>query len=154
MELAPDNPSSWQRVLEDIACYPDNDVWRDWKIIARRFIEQGIAIHLDYHFRAGQSMHHFIFSTLDHHGLHGDPHVTIAIPSEVKQSEIRIQVAYGTQSLWFSKPELSYTLDYDDGFNTFRRFLLELWTATKSDAIPEDIRSPLAPFYAPTLPHV
>jgi hypothetical protein len=153
MKPAPDNPSSWQRAFEHIASYPDADTWLDCKIVARRFVEQGMATRLDLHFRAGQSTHHLVFSTLGHRGQGRDPFVTIAIPPEVKQSEMQIQVACGTNNLWFGEPELSYTLAWDDAFSTFRRFLLQLWTATRSEPIPEAIRSPLAPNHAPILPH-
>lgn len=154
MNPAPDNPSSWQRLLEHIDSFPDNDTWRDWRIVATRFVKQGIAMQLDRYFRAGKSMHHFLFSTLDHHDLRGGPHVTVVIPTGVIQPEFTIQVAYGTNNLFFGKPELSHNLSFDEAFSTFRRFLFQLWTATQADPIPEDIRFPIAPLNAPVLPQV
>jgi hypothetical protein len=67
------------------------------------------------------------------------------------KSELRI--AYGTTNLHFRTPELDYSLPYDEGFATFRRFLHQLWSATVPDPIPEDIRSPHTPLPAPILPH-
>ena len=141
-----DNPSSWQAILEGIREYPDNDQWCEWKIVAERFIHDGISAGLNGHFRAGNSMHHFLFSTRDDYRLGDDPRVTIAF-SEGNQ----IRVAYGTKNLHFGSPELSYQLPYEDGFATFRRFLNQLWTATKPEPIPLSLRAPEAPFDAPTL---
>lgn len=141
-----DNPSSWQAVLESIAEYPDDDQWREWKLVATRFIRDGIAVGLDRHFRAGNSMHHFIFSTIDDLRLADNPRVTITFD---KYEEIR--VAYGTKNLYLGQSELSYCLPYDEAFATFRRFLNQLWTETKSEPISGALRAPDAPFDAPTL---
>jgi hypothetical protein len=141
-----DNPTSWQAVLEGIREYPDNDQWREWKIVAERFICDGIALGLDNHFRAGNSMHHFLFSTRDDHRLGHDPRVTIAFCDDDQ-----IRVAYGTKNLHFASPELLYQLHYEGGFSTFRRFLNQLWTATKPEPIPSALRAPEAAFDAPIL---
>ena len=141
------NPDSWRAVIEDIAQYPDNQTWSAWKTIATEFMQRGVAAGLDVHFRAGQSMHWFLFSTLDHHGLRGEPHVTIFI-----RSRDDIEVSYGTTHLSVTgRPYLSYSLSFEDAFSTFRRFLLQLWTATVSAPIPADIRGPDASFTAPVL---
>lgn len=100
------------------------------------------------YFRAGQSMHHIVFSTLDHHGLRLEPRVTVEFHP---LQELRI--AYGTANLGFCTPELEYSLPFDEGFATFRRFLHQLWTATVPEPIPEEIRSPNAPLPAPVLTH-
>lgn len=141
------NNESWQGVLKDVAQYPDNETWTAWKSIARDFLSRGIDAHLDEHFRAGQSMHCILFSTIDHHGLRGEPHVTLFI-----HSRDDIEVSYGTvhRSVGGSA-ELSYRLPFEMAFPTFHRFLLQLWTATKSDPIPSAIRGPDAPFDAPVL---
>jgi hypothetical protein len=140
------NIAAWDFVVADIEQYPDNEYWTPWKILVRRFLQAGTAAGLNRYFRAGQSMHHIVFSTLDHHGLRDEPRVTIEFhpPSDLR-------IAYGTTNLWFCKPELEYTLPFDDGFATFRRFLHQLWTATVPEPIPEDIRSPNAPLSAPVL---
>lgn len=140
------NIASWEAVAADIEQYPDNEHWKSWKTLVRRFLRTGMSAGLNRYFRAGQSMHHILFSTLDHHGLRDEPRVTIELhpPSQVR-------IAYGTTNLWFSTPELEYTLPFDDGFATFRRFLHQLWMATVPEPIPEDIRSPNAPLPAPVL---
>ena len=136
----------WQAVLEGVLEYPDNDQWREWKTVAERFIRDGMALGLNQHFRAGNSMHHFLFSTRDDHRLGDDPRVTIAF-GEGDQ----IRLAYGTESLHFARPEWSYQLPYEDGLSTFRRFLNQLWTATKTEPVPSALRAPDAPFVAPIL---
>jgi len=140
------NIASWEAVAADIEQYPDNEHWTPWKHLVRRFLRAGAAAGLSRYFRAGQSMHHILFSTLDRHGLQDEPRVTIEFhpPTDLR-------IAYGTTNLSFSKPELEYSLPFDDAFATFRRFLHQLWTATVPEPIPEDIRSPNAPLPAPIL---
>ncbi len=87
-------------------------------------------------------MHHIVFSTLDHHGLRDEPRVTI----ELHPPELRI--GYGTTNLLFRTPELEYSLPFDEAFATFRRFLNQLWMATVSEPIPEELRGS---FTAPVL---
>lgn len=140
------NIASWEAIAAFIEEFPDDAHWTPWKALARRLICAGIAAGLNRYFRAGQSMHHIVFSTLDHHGLRDEPHVTIELhpPSELR-------IAYGTTNLWFRTPELEYSLSFDDAFATFRRFLHQLWTATVPEPIPEEIRSPNTPLLAPVL---
>ena len=140
------NIASWEAVAADIEQYPDTEHWTPWKPLVQRFLRAGIAAGLNRYFRAGQSMHHIVFSTLDHHGLRDEPRVTIEFhpPSELR-------IAYGTTNLWFRTPELEYSLPLNDAFATFRRFLHQLWTATVHEPTPEDIRSPDAPLPAPVL---
>jgi hypothetical protein len=140
------NIASWEAIAAHIEQYPNNAHWALWKPLVRRFLCAGVAAGLHRYFRAGQSMHHILFSTLDHHGLRDEPRVTIEFhpPSELR-------LAYGTTNLWFGAPELEYSLPFDAAFATFRRFLHQLWTATVPEPIPEDIRSPNAPLAAPVL---
>lgn len=142
------NIASWEAVAADIEQYPDTEHWTPWKQLVRRFLCASIAAGLNRHFRAGQSMHHIVFSTLDHHGLRNEPRVTLEFhpPSEIR-------IAYGTTNLWFGTPGIEYSLPFDAAFATVRRFLHQLWTATVPEPIPEDIRSPGAPLPAPVLTH-
>ena len=137
------NIASWEALITLIE---RSEHWTPWKPLARRFLRAGIAAELNRYFRAGQSMHHIVFSTLDHHGLSDEPRVTIELhpPSELR-------VAYGTTNLLFRTPELEYSLPFDDGFATFHRFLYQLWSATVPEPIPEDIRRPIASLSAPIL---
>ena len=141
------NVASWEFVKADIEQHPESAYWTPWKALARRFLQEGIRIGLHRHFRAGLSMNLIVFSTLDHHGLHLEPRVTVELHPE---SELR--VAFGTTNIELHPPaELDYLLPFEPGFATFRRFLNHLWTATMDEPIPDDIRSPLAPFSAPVL---
>ena len=76
-------------------------------------------------------MHHFMFSTVDHHGLQREPRVTVVLdpPNDVR-------VAYGYNHLEFNEPTLEYTLPFEQAFPTFRRFLDQLWKETMPEAIP------------------
>lgn len=142
------NIASWEAIASFIEEFPDDSYWTQWKPVARRFIGAGIASGLNRYFRAGQSMHHILFSTLDHHGLRDEPRVTIEV-----HPPLELRIAYGDTNLWFRTPEVEYSLPFDDAFATFRRFLHQLWTATVPEPIPEDIRSPNAPLPAPVLTH-
>jgi len=134
------NIASWGLALGFIEEYPENSHWSPWKKLARRLIHEGVVLGLNRYFRAGMSMSHIIFSTLDHNGLRGEHRVTIEIRSEGK-----FRVAYGTTNLWFGSPELEYTLQYEDAFPTFRRFLNQLWTETVAEALPDELRGFSAP---------
>lgn len=142
------NRESWDAVVREMEQHPDDAYWTPWKALARQFIRAGRSAGLDSYFRAGRSMHHFVFSTLDHHRLGiNDPRVTVELHPT---SELRI--AYGKTNIWFGSPEIEYLLSFDEGFATFRRFLNQLWTATVPEPIPEELRGPLASLSAPVLP--
>jgi hypothetical protein len=137
------NSSSWAAVEADIEQYPDSQ-WKAWKAIAHEFIFDCVRLGLNRYFRAGQSMHHFVFSTLDHHCLRDEPRVTV----ELHPGRRALRIAYGRRNLYFSTPELEYTLPFDAGIATFRRFLKQLWTVTVAEAFPEELNH----FSAPILP--
>ena len=134
------NVASWKLVLGFIDEYPESTHWSPWKKLARRFVDESIELGLDRYFRAGQSMSHMIFSTLDHHGLRNEPRVTVELHPE---NELRI--AYGTSYLSRFPAELEYSLPYDDAFPTFRRFLNQLWIETVPEALPDELRGFSAP---------
>jgi hypothetical protein len=72
-----DNVESWQDIQLFIAEYPDDGYWSKWKPMVR-----GVVYTLEAHdlvplFRVGQSMHHILISTLDHHRLTSEPRVTL-----------------------------------------------------------------------------
>jgi hypothetical protein len=62
-------------------------------------IEAGIAADLHYSFRAGQSMHYILFSTLPHHGLRGELHVTLGMNDD---EVTKFFVACSRENIWFS----------------------------------------------------
>jgi hypothetical protein len=142
MELA--NSASWRTVETEIGYYPDAQ-WAAWKAMAYEFLSECFRRGLDHHFRAGQSMHHFVFSTLDRYGLRDEPRVTV----ELHPANHELRVAYGCSNLYFSPAELEYTLPFDVGLATFQRFLKQLWTATSTDTLPQglnDLSDPILPF--------
>ena len=141
-ELA--NSLSWKAIEADIAQYPDEQ-WKAWKAMAREFLSECFGLGLDRYFRAGQSMHQLVFSTLDRHGLRNEPRITVVF----HPARHELRVAYGCSNLDFSPAELDYTLPFVDGFATFRRFLKQLWTGTASDPLPEALNE----FSAPIVPH-
>ncbi|HEY3898040.1 MAG TPA: hypothetical protein VGM54_05465 [Chthoniobacter sp.] len=128
------NEASWDAVAADVEEYADTAHWTPWKELVRKFLRAGVEAHLHRYFRAGQSMHHVVFSTLDHHGLRLEPRVTVEFhpPAELR-------IAYGTGNLSFHTPESEYLLPFDAGFATFHRLLHELWLATVPEPIPEEI---------------
>jgi hypothetical protein len=134
------NIASWKDIEVFIEQFPQDAHWTPWKALARRFVCEGVKLGLNRYFRAGQSMHHLVFSTLDHHGLRGEPRVTVEFHPE---NDLRI--AYGTTNLFFSSPQVEHLLPFEPGFATFRRFLNQLWAATSTEAIPDDLRKFSAP---------
>ncbi len=89
-------------------------------------------------------MHHFVFSTLERHGLRNEPRVTV----EFHPTKHELRIAYGRSNLYFSPAELEYTLPFDVGIATFQRFLKQLWNATATDGLPQELNQ----FSAPILP--
>ena len=81
------------------------------------------------------SMHHTVFSTLDHHRLKLEPRVTVEVTQE---SEIKIH--YSTGNVWFSSPTQSITIPSSEAFPALTRYLRHLWTETVPEPIPEALR--------------
>jgi hypothetical protein len=143
------NIASWEALTVFVRSFPDNGVWTEWKILAERFIAAGRVLSLQEFFRGGQSMHHFIFSTAAKHGL---------LPNAAKvrvslHPPDRLTLAYepGIPAAG-EDARLEYTLSFDEAVPTFRRMLNHLWTMTKSEPIPQQLRAPNASFVAPVLP--
>jgi hypothetical protein len=85
-------------------------------------------------FRIGQSMHHIIFSTLDHHRLTSEPRVTL----EFNPKDQTVRVAYSSANLYFSEPLSEHRVPANDSVNTTLGYLRRLWTETKpSTPIPD-----------------
>jgi hypothetical protein len=137
------NIASWKVIEAFIERLPSHSAgWEPWSTLARKFVSEGKTLGLNRYFRAGTSVTHLVFSTLDHRGLRGEPRVTVEFHPE---NEIR--VAYGTANLHFSSPEVEYSLPFEPAFATFRRFLNQLWTATMPEPVPDDLHG----FWAPIL---
>jgi hypothetical protein len=140
------NLESWGYICEFIEDFPDPS-WADWKRLARRFIQHGLDRNFNRHFRAGQSVSTFVFSTLDHHGLEGEACVSVSL-----QPPDTLKLVYwpATPSIKGDK-RLEYELKFDEAMPTFQRFLNHLWGMTMSEPLPSDMRSPDHPFTAPIL---
>lgn len=140
------NLESWTDLQSLVDTFPSDVHWTAWKVLAKKFLDECISLGLNGYFRAGQSMHHLVFSTLDQHGLRDEPRVTVDL-----HPETQLRIAFGRGNIHFASPELEYLLPYDTGFPTFRRFMNQLWTATMPEAIPGDLRGPIAPLSVPIL---
>jgi hypothetical protein len=83
-------------------------------------------------------MDHIIFSTLDHHGLEGDPRVTLVfLPKEQ-----RVHVAYSRGNLHFSEALSEESVDVSSAIPCVLRFLHRLWSETRPDVpIPDALKA-------------
>jgi hypothetical protein len=129
------NPESWISVRSENRQYPDTEYWNRWRSLIDPLIQEAMAAGYDQHFRAGMSMHHLIFSTLDHPGLKGEPHVTVSVTKEWK-----IKVEYSTANTYFASPIQSEVIAPESALTTLTKYLQHLWTETVSEPIPEQLR--------------
>jgi hypothetical protein len=127
--LPNDNPQSWLRVREDIEQYPEDATWSAWKQIARQLMTDLTASGVTPFFRAGQGMHHIVFSTAENHGLTSEPRVTIEIDAAAR----RVRVAYSRSNLYFEKPIDENTVAIDESVTHVLRYLRRLWIETRAD---------------------
>jgi hypothetical protein len=133
-----DNAESCKDIYLFIEEYPENDVWTEWKIIARSIVSSLENFDLVANFRIGQSMHDIIFSTLDHHRLTTEPRVTISIDSMQKT----VRVAYSHANISFSDPDSEQTHSTEAAIPGILSCLRRLWIETKSGApIPEALKN-------------
>jgi hypothetical protein len=133
-----DNLESWQDIQQFIAEYPDDDYWSKWKPMARTIVSELEACGLAPLFRVGQSMHHIVFSTLDHHRLSSEPRVTL----ELLPNEHIVRVAFSRANLWFSEPLSEDRIEPSLAAATALQYLRRLWTETKPDIqIPDALEA-------------
>jgi hypothetical protein len=136
MVNADENRATWQQVLRYIREHPDDEYWSRWRAIVSPILEHAVELEFDSLFRAGMSMSHVIFSTLDHHGLRDEPRVTLEV-----MKDWRIRISLTRDNVWFHAPTQFAVLDDSTAFQTFRRYLWHLWEDTVPEAIPERLRS-------------
>lgn len=136
MVSADENRATWQQVLRSVGNYPDEEYWNTWRAIVSPILEHAVELEFDSLFRAGMSMHHIIFSTLDHDGLRDEPRVTLEV-----MKDWRIRISLTRNNVWFNKPTQFAILDESNAFQTFRRYLWHLWEETVPEPIPERLRS-------------
>ena len=87
-------------------------------------------------FRIGQSMHHIIFSTADHHRLSSEPRVTL----EFFPKEEIIRVSYSSANLHFSDPVSEERVASSVAVPSVIRYLRRLWCETKPEIpIPDEL---------------
>jgi hypothetical protein len=139
-ELQADNIASWNDVGADIERHPQNTSLALWKVLALRVVRDGIEVGLNRYFRAGISKYDLLFSTRERGSLRHVPYVTVGVDPEGK-----LRIAY--RGFPSSRPQ--YTLEYELGFPTLRRFLNQLWIETVTDPLPEELRGFSAPILTP-----
>jgi len=82
-------------------------------------------------------MHQILLSTLDHHGLKGEPRVTLSVTEDWK-----IKIEYSTASTYFNTPIHGEVVKSEAAFQTLTKYLQHLWTETVPEPIPEALRKP------------
>ena len=129
------NPETWADLVQFIQEFPDTDHWTKWRSAVSPMIDEAILRGYHQLFRAGSSMHHLIFSTLDHHGLRLEPRVTIRVTEELE-----IGIYYSTGNIHFDSAIESVVVSQGDAFPIFTRYLRHLWEETVPEPIPEELR--------------
>jgi hypothetical protein len=122
-----DNPESWEHIRVFIEEFPDDAYWSEWKPMARNVVSSLQSCGLVTFFRIGQSMHHIIFSTLDHHRLASEPRVTL----EFHPKEQTVRVAYSCSNLYFGEPLSQETLTISAAVPGILGYLRRLWSETE-----------------------
>lgn len=130
-----DNTESWHQIHGFVDWFSDADPhWSRWKPMVRRVVsdlEQRGLVPL---FRIGQSMHHIILSTLDHHGLEREPRVTL----EFKVQDGLVRVAYSDANLYFNEPSSEESVPFEAAAPTIVSYLRRLWIETKAgQSVPD-----------------
>ena len=128
------NPETWADIVQFAQEFPDTEYWNLWRSTICPLLDQALNLDYDRLFRAGSSMHHIIFSTIDHNGLRGEPHVTICVTEDWK-----IGIYYSTASIHFHPALESIVVDPNDAFPVFTRYLRHLWEETVPEPIPEEL---------------
>jgi len=131
-----DNPESWQHIHEFVDEFPDDDYWSKWKPMVRGVVSTLEARGLIPLFRIGQSMHHILFSTLDHHRLASEPRVTL----EFHPKDQTVRIAYSCSNLYFSEPISQETIPIAAAMPSILGYLRRLWIETKpATPIPDGL---------------
>jgi hypothetical protein len=132
-----DKLESWQQIHEFIDEFPDDAYWSKWKPMVRHVVSGLEARGLAAFFRIGQSMHHIIFSTLDHHRLTSEPRVTL----EFHPKEQTVRVAYSCANLYFNEPLSEESVPVVAAVPSTLSYLRRLWSETRpSIPIPDALK--------------
>lgn len=133
-----ENRASWCRVREDIAEYPQNEIWDGRRQAINPMLDQALELGMNSYFRAGMGMHQLIISTADHHGLRGEPGVTVEVTEDRK-----LRISYSTKNVYFNPPIQSEVADPASAFPVFLIYLRRLWADTSSQPLPDVLRPPI-----------
>jgi hypothetical protein len=129
------NQASWIEVQSRIQGYPDREHWNRWREAVMPILQRAADAEFDSLFRAGTSMDHIIFSTLDHDGLRDEPRVTLDVRFNWK-----VRISYTTHNIHFRSPNQFEEIDPSSAFPVFTRYLQHLWEETIPEPIPELLR--------------
>jgi hypothetical protein len=133
-----DNVESWQDIQLFIAEYPDDDYWSKWTPMVRGVVSILEARGLGPLFRIGQSTHHILISTLDHHRLTSEPRVTL----DFHPKEQTVRVAYSCSNLWFKEPISQETIPISTAMPSILASLRRLRIETKpTTPIPDGLNA-------------
>jgi hypothetical protein len=130
------NEESWASVIQDNGKYPDTPYWNEWRSVIDPLIDEAVKAGYNKLFRAEKSMHHILFSVLDHHGLRDEPRVTLSVTEDWK-----IQVHYSVANIYFRSALQCQTVIPTEAFPVLTRYLQHLWTETVAEPIPETLRA-------------
>ncbi|SRR5258706_10536613 len=132
------NLESWQDIQQFIAEFPDDEYWSRWKPMVRSVVSELEARGLAPLFRIGQSMHHILFSTIDHHRLDSEPRVTL----EFLPKEGIVRIAYSCANLYFSEPLSEDRVPISAAMSSTLDYLRRLWSETKpTTPIPDALEA-------------
>ena len=135
-----DNPESWQDIHRFVDEFPDDAYWSKWKPMVLGVLSMLESRGLAPLFRIGQSMHHILFSTLDHHRLTSEPRVTL----EFHPNEQTVRIAYSCSNLEFNEPLSQETIPIAAAMPLVLGYLRRLWSETKPATPIPDVLTPNA----------
>ena len=131
-----DITESWQQIHEFVDEFPDDAYWSTWKPMVLHVVSSLELRGLVPLFRIGQSMHHILFSTLDHHRLASEPRVTL----EFHPKDQTVRIAYSCSNLYFSEPISQETIPIAAAMPSILGYLRRLWIETKpATPIPDGL---------------
>ena len=141
-ETVENNRASWQMVLDDLDEYPQDGYWIAFLAFMREVLQGAIGEGLNDYFRAGQSMHHIIFSTCERHRLEGYDPPPLRVTLEFSK-ELGASVATSHANLWFHPAEKKDPVTAETALPVLKTYLAHLWRETRAN---EPLPEPLASF--------
>ena len=135
--LPVDNRESWRAARALIEECSDDEYWSSWKRMALSVVSDLEKRGLDSAFRVGMSMHHILFSTLDHHGLeNGQPRIVFEIESRKGVARIAYTNRFDIDQKFVE------TVDVGVAAEKLIEYLRRLWVETKGgEEVPHGLGS-------------